>query len=352
MLYVLHGDDEFRVEEALGALRSELDSDGMLATNSSVLDGRRLTPGELLQHASALPFLGAVRLVLVDGLITAAGRGRAAVERWQPLLDALPTLPPSTTIVLREPPTKRTASRSSRPPEAVGRSPLLRELAELDGVEVRVFQPLSVYGRGGGSEVERWLRERAQAESVAIEPRALAALVELVGADLRMLDGELAKLARYAGERAITEDDVLLLTPEARSQSLFALIDAAVEGEGAAALRMLESVLADGSQLPSRVQFQLGRQLGQLVRAADRAEAGGSESEIGEASGAQGYARTKLVRQAKVMPRHVAEAGLRAVERADHAVKGGRIAEALSLELLLLDIAALARAGGAASARR
>ncbi len=353
MLHVLHGDDEFRVQEALDALRSELDADGMLATNSSVLDGRRLTPTELLQHASALPFLGAARLVLVDGLITAAGRGRAAVERWQPLLDALPELPPSTTIVLREPPTRRGGGgRGARRPEPVGGSPLLRELAALDGVEVRELRPLSVYARGGGSEVERWLRERAEAAGVAIEPRAIAALVELVGAELRILDSELAKLARYAGERAITEADVRLLTTEARAQSLFELVDAAVEGQGAVALRILDRMLAEGSEQPSRVQFQLARQLGQLVRAADRAESGGSESEIGEATGANGYARTKLVRQAKVTPRRVAEAGLRAVERADHAVKSGRIAEVLSLELLLLDVAALARAGGAAGPPR
>jgi DNA polymerase-3 subunit delta len=349
MLYVLHGDDEFRLGEALDALRAELNADGMLATNSSILDGRRLKAAELLQHASALPFLGAARLVLVDGLITAAGRGRAAVERWQPLLDALSTLPPSTTLVLREPPAKRGGgARRGRPAEPVGRSPLLKALAALDGVEVRAFLPFSPYGR----DAEHWLRERAQAAGVAIEPRAIAALVELVGAELRTLDSELTKLARYAGERAITEADVRLLTPEARTQSLFDLIDAAVEGEGAAALRILDRMLAEGSEPPSRVQFQLGRQLGQLVRAADRAEAGGSESEIGEATGAHGYARTKLVQQAKVTPRSVAEAGLRAVERADHAVKSGRITEALSLELLLLDVAALARAAGPAAAPR
>ncbi len=350
MLYVLHGDDEFRVDEALHALRTELDSDGMLTTNSSVLDGRRLTPTELLQHASALPFLGTVRLVLVERLITEAGRGRAALERWQPLLDALPTLPPSTTIVLREMPTKR--GRGGRRSDPISRSSLFKELAALDSVEIREFRPLSIYGRGQESEVGRWLRERAQAANIVFEPRALTTLLELVGAELRILDSELTKLACYARGRAITEADVRLLTPEAHAQSLFALIDAVVEGEGAVALRILDRMLTEGSEPPSRVQFQLARQLGQLVRATDRAEAGGDENEIGEATGAHGYARTKLIRQARMTPRHVAEAGLRAVERADLAVKSGQITEALSLKLLLLDVAALTRAGGAAALSR
>ena len=345
MLHVLYGDDEFRVEKAQRSLRDGLDTDGMLATNTSVLDGRRVTPTELLQHAAALPFLGSARFVLVAGLITAAGRGRAAGARWPPLLDALPTLPESTTLVLREPPAPRRGGRR----ESIATWPLARELAALDSVEVREFRPLSVYGRGGESEVAHWLRTRAEAQQVAIEPRAVSALVDLVGADLRTLDGEISKLAHYARGRAITEADVRLLTPEAREQSLFTLVDAAIEGRGAVAITLLDRMLAEGSETPGRVQFQLGRHLGQLVRATERMEAGGSEQEIGEATGAQGYARTKLVRQARETRREVAEWGLRAVERADHAVKSGRIAEALSLELLLLDVAARARA---ASRRR
>ena len=341
MLHLFHGDDEFRVEEALRALRDGLDGDGMLATNSTVLDGRRVTPTELLQHAAALPFLGAARLVLVDGLVTAAGRGRAAVDRWRPLVEALPTLPPSTTLVLREPPA---AARRGRR-ESIASWPLVRELAALDAVAVEEFRPLSVYGRGGESEVARWLRTRAEAAGVAIEPRAVSALVDLVGANLRTLDRELAKLAHYARDRAITDADVALLTPEARERSLFALVDAAIEGRGSVAITLLDRMLAEGSETPGRVQYQLGRHLGQLVRATERAEAGAGEQEIGEATGAQGYARTKLVRQARGIRREVAERGLRAVERADHAVKSGRLPEALSLELLLLEVAAGARAG-------
>ncbi len=341
MLHLFYGDDEFRVEEALRALRDALDSDGMLATNSTVLDGRRVTPTEVLQHAGALPFLGAARLVLVEGLVTAAGRGRAAVDRWRPLIEALPTLPPSTTLVLREPPATRRGGRR----DSLASWPLARELTALDSVAVEEFRPLSVYGRGGESEVGRWLRTRAEAAEVAIEPRAISALVDLVGANLRTLDRELAKLAHYARERAITEADVRLLTPEAREQSLFALVDAAIEGRGSVAITLLDRMLTEGSETPGRVQYQLGRHLGQLVRAAERAEAGASEQEIGEATGAQGYARTKLVRQARGVRREVAERGLRAVERADHAVKSGRIPEALSLELLLLEVAAGVRGG-------
>ena len=82
MLYVFYGPDEFRASEALAELRTSLDGEGMLATNTTELTGRGLRPGDLVQHAMAAPFMGDARLVIVDGLLTALGvleRG----EEWR-----------------------------------------------------------------------------------------------------------------------------------------------------------------------------------------------------------------------------------------------------------------------------
>ena len=50
MLYVFHGQDEFRAHEALRELRQQLDRDGNLAHNTSALRWtglRSLTPADL-----------------------------------------------------------------------------------------------------------------------------------------------------------------------------------------------------------------------------------------------------------------------------------------------------------------
>ncbi|MQC17298.1 MAG: hypothetical protein DWG82_03570, partial [Chloroflexi bacterium] len=66
--------------EALQAIRDGLDTDGALATNTTTVPGRNLTPEALIQHASAFPFLAEARLVVVEGLISSAGSRRGIVD--------------------------------------------------------------------------------------------------------------------------------------------------------------------------------------------------------------------------------------------------------------------------------
>src|SRR6185503_10449407 len=107
VLHVIYGEDEFRASEAVHALQDAIDSDGSLATNTSVLPARGLTPQTLVQHAAAMPFLAPARLVIVEGLLSSLGGRRGVVEAWQPFLDFLPSLPDTNHVVLLEPPPKR-----------------------------------------------------------------------------------------------------------------------------------------------------------------------------------------------------------------------------------------------------
>jgi DNA polymerase-3 subunit delta len=330
------GSDDFRLREAFAALRAELDTDGLLGANTTQLAARNLTPAEVVQHVTTLPFLAGARLVVVEGLVTALGTRRAALEQWQPLLDVLPLLPPTNHLALLEP------AREREERMTLERSPLLRALRALPGADVREFRELRTFGRERGNEVARWLTERAEGRGIALEHAAAEALAELVGADLWALSGELEKLARYAGARPITVADVRALTPAAREADLFTLIDAAVEGRGDAALRALRQRLEQGSDTPAGVTALLARQLRHLVRAAELLEAGAAEAAIGEATGVtHPFALGKLVRQAGALGRPAAEAGLRAVAAADLAAKEGTLDETLALELLLAALAAI-----------
>ena len=225
MLHVIYGDDEFRASEALRALKAAIDTDGSLATNTTVLAARGLTPQTLIQNAAAIPFLSPARLVIVEGLLTSLGGRRGVAEAWQQLIDFVPVMPDSNHLVLLEPPKKRDDRG-----RGVGGSPLLAALREAapDRVTVTELNELKTWARGGPSEVARWLQDRAVQRGISIDPRAIEALCDLVGANLRALASELDKLAMYAGARAITADDVRLLTPQAREERIFDLVDAEI----------------------------------------------------------------------------------------------------------------------------
>ena len=345
MLHVYYGADDFRSSEALAALRASLDDDGMLSTNTSVLAGRGLTQQLLTQHATAVPFLAGARLVIAEGLLTALGSRRGLTEEWRPFVDALPLLPPSNHLVLIEP-----APRGRDNREGVGRSPLLRLLRNVPDADIVEFGELKTWGRDGPSEVGRWLHARAQERGIAIEDRAIDALVELMGANLRSLAQELDKLAAYAaarGEGPITAAHVDLLTPLARDENIFAIVDAIVEGRADQALQLLRRVLDDGSVAPGYLQVMVARQLRHLVRATELLERHASQQEIADATGLRGgFPLTKLMRQARQTSRAATEANLRDLEAADFSVKTGRMIDELALELVVCRLAARAPKAG------
>src|SRR5688500_15130527 len=114
MLHILYGPDSFSRAEALGTLRASLDTDGMLATNTTALEAKSLTLAHLAMVCGAAPFLAANRLVTVTGLLArlggggsgrrrpAAAKGGAAVklpEEWAGLPEAIAQMPPTTTLV-------------------------------------------------------------------------------------------------------------------------------------------------------------------------------------------------------------------------------------------------------------
>jgi DNA polymerase-3 subunit delta len=345
MLHLYLGPDDFRMREAYRALLAPLDSDGMLETNTTSLPARGLRPQELIQHAATVPFLAQARVVVVEGLLASLGGGQAVVRDWQPLLDFIPQLPPTNHLVLLEPVPKREQAT------AVNRSAFARALRAIDDADVREFRELRSYGRDG-NEVASWLRERARERDVEIEPQAVEELVELVGANLWALSTEVEKLGRYASGRAVTVEDVRLLTPQAREESIFGIVDAVVEGRAAPALLLIRRMLAEGSETAQHIQAMIARQLRHLVRATELLEGRADEAAVGEATGVKNrYALGKLMRQARSTSRQAAEAALREVEASDHAVKTGRLEETLALDLLVTRLAEITRPTRAATAR-
>ena len=335
-LAVYTDSDDFRLHEAVLQLRATLDTDGMLSTNTTTLPPRGLTTGEVIQHLSAMPFLANARLVIVEGLVTTLGSRKGVLDHWQPLLDFLPLMPPTNHLLLLE----RGSDRDDR--TTLDRSPLLRALRAVAGAELREFRELSTRG-SNGNEVVRWVMERAATRGIPIERDAAEALAELIGANLWSIASEVEKLGQYANGRPVTVNDVRALTTAARQAGMFDLVDAAVEGRTAVALRLLRQILEDGSDQPPVILVMIARQLRNLVRAAELLEQRAPQPAIGQATGVtSSFPLTKLVRQAGSLGRAAAERGLREAEYADHAVKTGKLEDALALELLLCRLGELA----------
>ena len=271
----------------------------------------------------ALPFLDAMRLVAVDGLLATAesrsggGRGRRggnSADGWQALADAIPQMPDTTLLLLSD----GTLNANN---------PLLRQLRPVCSVE-ELTAPR-------GEQLARWIKETAEARGAAVSPAAIRSLADLVGGDLWTLDGELEKLSLYAAGREIGEQDVQLMVSQVREASIFEAVDAMVEGRPQAALRLLAQIRDDGRE-PLYIIAMVERQLRLLALARDSIDRGVPQNEQKRALGTSSdFVVRKTMDQARRHSRQDIAWRYDRLLEADLSIKQGRVDPDLALELLV-----------------
>ncbi len=335
MILLLTGADAFSRYEALQALKGQYDDDGSLVANTSTLDAGALGLEELRAAASTVPFLASHRLVVVQGLGGrlgggAGGRRTRSLGEWELLGDLLEVLPETTLLVFTD---------DSLPPT----NPL-RQMVAATG-EVREFPLLRE------RELGPWLQRRARAAGLKLEPAAARLLVELIGRNTGVLASEVAKLKTYAGDDAVSGEDVRALVAPAREANIFRLVDAVAEGRLTDALRALESLRNDG-ETPQRLIGMIARQFRMIVIAREVLDGGGSPAQVREALNVQEFVARRASEQARRFSQASAAAAMQRLLRCEVAIQDywqrrpGGMQQDLAVELLVADLC------GAAAARR
>lgn len=127
-------------------------------------------------------------------------------------------------------------------------------------------------------ELQRWVAEQFRQRSVAAEPEACAALIQIVGDDLHALALEIDKLATWAAGEPIGESEVLALAAPAAEEPIFALTDAWAVRDASRALAASETIFERETKarrdVAPRLAAALGGHLGRL-RAVKRLAAEG-----------------------------------------------------------------------------
>jgi DNA polymerase-3 subunit delta len=102
---------------------------------------------------------------------------------------------------------------------------------------------------------------RSEAEALArqagfrIDPDALDLLVESLGADIARIAVEIEKLALFAGNRAVSVEDISALVPDARAATIFALVNALGRRDRTRSLGILDTLTREGEYLPLALAF-------------------------------------------------------------------------------------------------
>jgi DNA polymerase-3 subunit delta len=240
-VYVLHGDEDFLKRQALAVLRRfVLESDDN-AFGLTTYPGDKTAWAAVHDELGTLPFLCPRRLVVVDNADPFVTRHRAALEKYVagPAAAGVLVLDvkswPSNTKLARQVPAEGTLA--CKAPAAY--------------------------------KVVDWCVEWAEARhGKQLGERAARLLVDLVGADMGLLDQELAKLAVYVGARPQIEPlDVDRLVGSSRAENTWKIFDALGSGKPAEALAILDRLFDQGEE-PLRILGAFSLQLRRLAQAA------------------------------------------------------------------------------------
>ena len=326
MIRVLHGNDEYSASEAYARIVETIGPPDVRGPNTSVFEGKTIRLGGVVAAARAVPFLADRRLVTVRGLLgRLQANDKSLGDEWDTLESQLEGIPPTTELVFFDIPEKKEQElkRGGRALKAVGAR-----------AEVREFQPPR------GPALEGWIRERFAAVRAQAQGDAVARLAWLSGGNLRLLDQEVRKLALHADGRPVSRQDVDLLVPESREESIFAAVDAILERRPGVAMKLLYSLLASGESTAT-VLNMIARQVRLTLLARDMWERSVPTDEIGKRAGIKaGFALEKTLRQAERFSTGYLSSVHHRLLDADLAIKTGELDERLAVEILVARLSA------------
>ncbi|MBI2171995.1 MAG: DNA polymerase III subunit delta [Chloroflexi bacterium] len=330
-VYLFYGPEEFAKKEVLDRLKAAVGLPEVLEANTTLLKGQGLTLARLQDACSAAPFLAERRLVLVEGLLSQAGepqgqrpRGRTprpvqgGPDPWEGLPAALGSLPPTTILVFLE-------------GDLRNRSPLFQRIAPL--AEVQMFHVPS------GDALRSWIRARVSTAGASVSAGAVDLLVELVGGNLWVLQGEIDKLALYASGGTIAEQEVEALVSNSREANIFRAVDAVLAGQTGRALQLFRSLRQGGADA-SYILTMLARQLRFVMVAQELVGSGLPRNELAQRLGLAGeFALRTVEEQARKYTADQLEGMYRLLLQADVSIKTGDVEEPLALEMLVAELA-------------
>ncbi len=328
MLYILYGDDDFSLTRALDEIKKGLGDPSLLSTNTTLLEGKQVTPDQLRMVVETVPFLAESRLVVVQGLLgrfesqnkprrskkSSPSNGRQGDAKS--LAAAMANLPDSTILVLTDGRIKNA-------------NPLLKLLS---GAKVMSFPLLR------GDVLRQWIKKEAAAQGAAMSPPALDLLARLVGGNLWIMSSEINKLALFALGRSIEVDDIKAVVSSAQEANVFAMVDAILDFKVGVAETLLEQLLQQGAS-PAYLLVMLSRQVRLVVRAKELRRQRKPDMEIQSRLGLKSeFPFRKTMEQAQRYPLERLKQVYIRLLQADLSIKTGRYDGGLALNLLIADL--------------
>ena len=320
-VFLLTGDDEALLADALNALVHELVGDGDRSLMVEEV-GLEAEVSAVVDAAQTPPFLTDSRVVIARGV------GRFTADDVKPLVAYLADPLETTKLVL------------------VGGGGRLAKSLTRRGQVGRRQRCAPRARRARSATARQWVDEQVAAAGLRLDNGAVNALGAWLGEDAGRLRGVLATLASTYGEGTrITAEDVAPFLGQAGSVPPWDLTDAIDAGDVRTALVVLQRMMDGGDRHPLQLMAILHTHYTRLLRV-DGAGAR-TEAAVGELLGLKGFQAGKVLRQYERLRGTGVLRAFELLATADLDLRGAKEwPEPLVMEVLVARLARLSPAGG------
>lgn len=304
-VYLLFGDEPYLVGNYKKKLREAIAGDDTM--NFNYFEGKNPDVREIISLADTMPFFADRRLILIDS----SGFFKNAPEE---LVNYLPNMPDTVCMIFCE-------------SEVDKRNRLYKKVKDLGyAAELK---------KQDSGQLMRWAAGILGKDGKKITKQVMEYFLERAGDDMENIRTELEKLICYTmGRDIITKEDVDAVSTVHVTNRIFEMVSAIVVGNTKKALDLYEDLLTL-KEPPMRILFLIARQFNQLLQVKELLAAGFGKGDIASKIKVPPFAAGKLITQAKAFTREQILSYVQLCVESEEAVKTGRMADRMAVELLI-----------------
>lgn len=306
-IYLLYGEEAYLVRQYRDRLLEAMLGGGD-KMNVNRYEGKGVPVPEVIDMAETLPFFSDRRVIILENTELLKSGGEKLSEYLKS-----PAQSSSFIIVERE---------------VDKRSSLYKT--------IKKYGYAAEFGRQDAKTLQKWVLGMLKKENKQISSQTLQVFLEGCGDDMENIRKELEKLLCYTLDKdVITTEDVKEICVPQIQNHIFDMIEAIAAGNSERALGLYYDLLAL-REPPMRILALIGRQFNMLLQVKELAEKGYPQALIAEKTGLHGFVAGKYMRQAAGFKMSFLKRALEDCVRADYDIKSGKMADGLSVELLIV----------------
>ncbi|WP_339211953.1 DNA polymerase III subunit delta [Aeribacillus sp. FSL K6-3256] len=320
-LYLFYGKESFLLNETIRKLLTEAINEDEREFNYSVYDMEETNIETAVEDGETMPFLGERRMVVVKNpyFLTSEKKKEKVEHNLKKLEQYVENPAPFTVFVFLLPHEK---------------------IDERKKLTKQIKKAATVVEMNSFSEEEtvKWIKEKAEAENVAMEKEAIDELMEKTSGNLMIIDKEMEKLCAYVGSgNKLTAEMVKQLVARSLEQNVFDLIDAVVKKKTEEAFKIFYDLLKINEE-PIKILSLLTQQFRLLYQVKQLSKSGYGQDRMASSLKVHPFRIKLALKQEKQFSASELQSIIKALAETDFEIKTGKKDRQLALEFLLLKL--------------